>query len=77
MYPLPGVAAFPGPLLEPLSMAQLAHYVKTGVMSSSLRRACYKCGNVGHYAGRSSSPKAPGAFLTSFRGLRLFRASML
>lgn len=76
-YPEADVTASSFSPSEPLTWAQLDLFVKSGVMSFSSRRACYKCGNVGHYAGWWSSTKICSAALTIFRGLRLFGAALL
>ncbi|KAF2140084.1 uncharacterized protein K452DRAFT_310423 [Aplosporella prunicola CBS 121167] len=45
-------------------------------MSSLSRRACYKCGNVGHYAGMCLALRGMRK-LTTFRGLLLVRETLL
>jgi Zinc knuckle len=48
-----------------------------GGMSNLTRRACYKCGNVGHYAGKQRIARASNWTTHVNRGLLLIRTSLL
>ena len=53
-------------------------YWERSIMSTLTRRACYKCGNVGHYAGEwYSLAQMTCAYSNMSRGLFLVRASLL